>query len=534
MNAYESAMPDGRDGFGQLLRAEWTKFRTVRGWVIGAGLCGVLLVLFGLLVAAGTHTSVKDSASGAEHTPTQAEIPPVPRGPGGEAVNDNFYFVHQSLAGNGTVTARVTSLTAVGLGQVGMGGDGNGGNGNGAADSSSGDGLQPWTKAGLIVKANTTQGSAYAAAMVTGGHGVRMQYNYTGDIAGPVGAVSSSSPRWLRLTRTGDTVTGYSSTDGNTWTTLGTVRLAGLPSTVQIGLFVASPGAQQFDEHFGGTGSSGYPTLATAVFDNVSGSTVDSGWQGLGVGDNNQSPDRMPGYTQSGGTFTLNGSGDIGPNVDGAGQGIERTLIGAFAALTVVAVFGVLFITSEYRRGLIRTTFAASPRRGRVLAAKSVVVGAVTFVAGLVGATIAVPLTSWLLRHNGNRTWPAPWQTDLRIIAGTAALLAVAAVLAVGIGAILRRSAGAVTAVVVLMVLPYILSVSAVLPAAPAQWLLRLTPAAAFAVQQSVQAYAQVNQRYTPPFGFFPLAPWAGFAVLCAWAALALGVAMYRLNRRDA
>jgi ABC-type transport system involved in multi-copper enzyme maturation permease subunit len=98
----------------------------------------------------------------------------------------------------------------------------------------------------------------------------------------------------------------------------------------------------------------------------------------------------------------------------------------------------------------------------------------------------------------------------------------------------MRRSAGAVAAVIVLIVLPYILSVSAVLPAGAAEWVLRLTPAAAFAVQQSVKAYAQVDQAYTPAFGFYPLAPWAGFAVLCGWAALALGVATYRLKRRDA
>ena len=44
-----------------------------------------------------------------------------------------------------------------------------------------------------------------------------------------------------------------------------------------------------------------------------------------------------------------------------------------------------MFITAEYRRGLIRTTLAASPRRGRVLAAKAIVIGAVTFAAGLAG-----------------------------------------------------------------------------------------------------------------------------------------------------
>ena len=50
--------------------------------------------------------------------------------------------------------------------------------------------------------------------MVTGGHGVRMQGDYTQDTPGLAGAVSAASPRWLRLTRAGDTVTGYDSADG--------------------------------------------------------------------------------------------------------------------------------------------------------------------------------------------------------------------------------------------------------------------------------------------------------------------------------
>ena len=61
----------------------------------------------------------------------------------------------------------------------------------------------------------------------------------------------------------------------------------------------------------------------------------------------------------------------------------------------------------------------------------------------------------------------------------------------------------------------------------------RATPAAAFAVQQSIQQYPQVTQDYTPGNGYFPLAPWAGFAVLCAWAALALALAVFLLRRRD-
>ena len=70
--------------------------------------------------------------------------------------------------------------------------------------------------------------------------------------------------------------------------------------------------------------------------------------------------------------------------------------------------------------------------------------------------------------------------------------------------------------------------------AGPADWLLRITPAAAFSVQQAMPRYAQVSNVYTPAQGFFPLTPWAGLAVLYGWAALALGLAVLALRRADA
>src|SRR6202012_2829012 len=88
---------------------------------------------------------------------------------------------------------------------------------------------------------STKQGSAYAAIMATGGHGVRLQYDYVHERAGLPGAVSGSSPRWLRLTRSGQTVTGYDSANGTSWAEIGTMRLTGLPATVNVGLFVTSP-----------------------------------------------------------------------------------------------------------------------------------------------------------------------------------------------------------------------------------------------------------------------------------------------------
>jgi ABC-type transport system involved in multi-copper enzyme maturation permease subunit len=170
-----------------------------------------------------------------------------------------------------------------------------------------------------------------------------------------------------------------------------------------------------------------------------------------------------------------------------------------------------------------------------MLAAKAVVIGSVTFIAGLAGAAAAAPLGERLLRSNGNHILPVSTLTELRVVAGTAALLAVAAVLALALGTILRHSAGAVTAVIVVIVLPYFFTTSlSVLPAGASDWLLRVTPAAAFAIQQSIPQYPQVSASYTPMNGYFPLAPWAGFAVLCGYAALALGLAVLLLRRRDA
>jgi hypothetical protein len=504
-------------GFGNLLRAEWTKLRTVRGWVIGAVVGAVLMIGFGLLTGVGSHSSYTDSPNG----PDIVGHPPVPTGPDGEAVSDHFTFVHQSLNGDGTITAKVGPLTARQIS---------------ANHTDLGTTVGPWAKAGLIVKQNTTQGSAYAAIMVTGGHGVRMQYNFTGDIAGPA-VTGPDDVTWLRLTRTGETITGYSSTDGTTWTAVGSARLTGLTPTAQSGLFVASPHDSLTTQRIGGGGTvRGSDNKLTAVFDGVnrSGDWSAAAWTGDVVAAAS-GPDKggPADFQDSDGRVTITGDGDIAPDTGSAGTPIERVLSGAFVMLIAISVIAVRSVTTEYRRGVIRTTFAASPARGRVLAAKAVVVGAATFVVGLVAAALTVPLAVHLLEANGNYVYRLGWATQARVVAGTAAVVAVSAVLALAVGTMLRRTAGAIAAVVVLVVLPYLLSVAAVLPVGPSQWLLRVTPAAGFAIQQSIPEYHQVDTAYWPSFGFFPLTPWVGFGVLCGYAALALGFAAFLLRRRD-
>src|SRR5271166_1118654 len=87
----------GREGFGQLLRAEWTKFRTVRGWVIGTVVAVLVTAGLGLFAAGATSSSCQRTSGGpARSGPGCMTIPPV--GPGGGAVSDSFYFVRQPLA----------------------------------------------------------------------------------------------------------------------------------------------------------------------------------------------------------------------------------------------------------------------------------------------------------------------------------------------------------------------------------------------------------------------------------------------------
>ncbi|WP_113703280.1 ABC transporter permease subunit [Nonomuraea lactucae] len=513
-------MSGWRAPFARPLRAEWTKFRTVRGWVVGMVAATLVTVLLGLLSAAGSRTSCSAG-------PVEVPCPVPPVGPEGQAVTDKFYFVHKELRGDGAITARVTSMT----GRIRLP-DATPGVRNVAA------GLVPWAKAGVIVKESTRQGSAYAAVMVTGEHGVRMQHDYVHDVAGRPGGVSAGSPRWLRLTRSGDTLTGYESGDGEHWTRVGVARLTGLPATVRVGLFATSPGDVTLTQgSFGGTVGAARFSEATAVFDRVGlrGAASDGAWSrdDIGVTIGPDGTPHHPGrFGESGGTFTVTGVGDIAPT--GEGRTIESTLSGLPAGLIVVIVVAVLFITAEHRRGLIRTSLLAEPRRGRALAAKAVVIAAVTSAAGLAATVPSVAIGTRILRANGNQVLPVGTFTEVRVVAGVAALLAAVAVLSLALGALFRRGAAAVTTAVAVIVLPYVIATTSVLPLDAARWLLRVTPAAGFAIQQSIPEYAYVTGPYVPSLGYYPLPPWAGLAVVCAYAALALGLAAFQVRRRDA
>ncbi|MBU2664572.1 DUF1349 domain-containing protein [Actinoplanes bogorensis] len=486
-----------------MIRAEFTKFRSVRGWVLGLATAVALFVGMGWLTAAGSFTSCDDQA-----------CPSPPVGPEGQAVEDHFGFAHRTLTGDGSLTARVRDFSGIITYPP-------------PNHDEIVDGLVPWAKAGLIVKSDINPGSPYAAIMLTADHGVRFQHNYVHDAAGPVDA------RWLRISRSGADVTAYASADGRNWTTVGT--MSGWSGPVRIGFAIASPpDITAKGNPMGGSIVQARFTQASAVFDQIT-STAGGAWRYDEVGADGLRTDweklhRAPGMTTGSDTLTLTGSGDIAPATD---MRVAPYLAGALPALLAILVVAVLFITSEFRRGLIRTTLLASPHRARMLAAKAAVIGGVTFAAALIAVVVARPLVSHVFRANGNFAAPTGLLTDLRLSLGTAALLAATAVCAYALGALLRRGLLAIVLAVALTVVPYLLATASVLPVAAGEWLLRLTPAAGFAVQQAFPAYEQVFHPYTPADGYFPLAPAAGLAVTCLWAAGLLTLATVRLNRAD-
>jgi ABC-type transport system involved in multi-copper enzyme maturation permease subunit len=195
------------------------------------------------------------------------------------------------------------------------------------------------------------------------------------------------------------------------------------------------------------------------------------------------------------------------------------SLSGIFLAQLAIGVLGVLVITSEFSTGMIRSTFVAVPQRRVVLAAKATTFTAVTVVVGLVSSFAAFSLGQAIL--SGRHIEAHIGQPGvLRSIIGAGLYLAVLGLLSLGIGAIIRHSAGAMAALFgLLFVLPGVVSVL------PSSWVNTIGPYLPSSAGQAIFETAP---------GVHLLSPWTGFLVFCLYAAVALGVAAITLVRRDA
>jgi hypothetical protein len=499
------------ENFGRLMLAEWTKLRSVRRWVITLFGVAALTVGISVLAANGGSTDIN-------------EHPNFVAGPDGTPVSDEMQFVHQPITGDGAITVRVASL--------GKPPEENPGRGMNPDFKSLPVG--PWGGAGVMIKDGTRAGSAYASVLLTPTHGVRMQSNYETDLAGTAGG----GPRWLRLTRTGETITGSESTDGTTWRTIGELTVPGLPRDAELGMFVSAEPEMRMMRRAGGTSIGGHPGKAVATFDNVQASATGA-WRDDRVVMPIPEPDGPPvqgtegpqgNVTEANGAYTIMGGGKIGPELPPDDM-VQISLFGVIAGLMALIAISVLFATSEYRRGMIRTTFLASPRRGRVLAAKAIVLGGVTYLVGLAAATTAFLVAQPIMREHGFAP-PAFAKESLsdpaviRALLLTAAFMTGVAVFSLAVGTIMRRSAAAITTVIVLVILPVI--VGSLLQAAPARWLMHVTLAGGFATQRAKPP----SETLVEPWSM--IGPWTGLAVTFAYAGAALLLAWWLLRRRDA
>jgi ABC-type transport system involved in multi-copper enzyme maturation permease subunit len=196
------------------------------------------------------------------------------------------------------------------------------------------------------------------------------------------------------------------------------------------------------------------------------------------------------------------------------------SLSGFFLAQLAVAVLGVLVMTSEYSTGSIRATFAATPQRRAVLAAKAIVFGVVTAGVGIVASFGAFFVGQAVLASKGIEAHIGD-PGVVRSVIGAGLYLTVLGLLALGLGALIRRTAGAIALVVgLVLVLPGLVN------ALPSSW------------QDAISKYlpSLAGQALIGGTRFAPahqLSPWSGFGVFCAYAAAALLAAALMLTRRD-
>jgi ABC-2 type transport system permease protein len=204
---------------------------------------------------------------------------------------------------------------------------------------------------------------------------------------------------------------------------------------------------------------------------------------------------------------------------------VMPSVAGVYLSQIAVVALAVLAITGEYATGMIRTTFLATPGRGRVLAAKAVVLGSATLVVGVAASVASFLVGQPILAGNGFVATPLGDPAALRSVLGSGLYLAVLALFGLGAGAILRRPAGAVSAVLGLLFGPLI--VAMFLPGELQRLALDYGPmTAGLAIQMTKPTGIIV--------GTVPVAPWTGFAVFSAYTAVTMAAAFWLIGRGDA
>ncbi len=196
------------------------------------------------------------------------------------------------------------------------------------------------------------------------------------------------------------------------------------------------------------------------------------------------------------------------------------SLSGVQLAQIAAGVLGVLLITSEYASGLIRASFAAVPRRLPVLWGKATLVAAATVAVSL-PAAVAAFLAGQSILGRQHLAVSLSHPGVARAVLGSALYLAVAGLLGLGLGALLRSTAGGISALFGLL-----FAVPIAVGFLPGKWsgeIGKFLPATAGQAVTTVHPDPAVS-----------LAPWTGLGLFCLYAAAVLGLAAIRMRRGDA
>jgi ABC-type transport system involved in multi-copper enzyme maturation permease subunit len=198
---------------------------------------------------------------------------------------------------------------------------------------------------------------------------------------------------------------------------------------------------------------------------------------------------------------------------------VALSLFGLLVGQLVIAVLGALTITSEYSTGMIAASLTTMPRRGTVFAAKAIVFGTVALVTGLItsfGSFFAGQAI--LATQNVGASIGQPGA--LRAVIGGGLFLTVCGLLSLGLGAVLRHTAGAITAAIGLLFVLFVLS-----GFLPSNWAAHVDKWVPF------NAGGAIWEQFSGQNMFHP---WTGFAVFCGYAAVAIIGGLILFRQRDA
>jgi ABC-2 type transport system permease protein len=214
---------------------------------------------------------------------------------------------------------------------------------------------------------------------------------------------------------------------------------------------------------------------------------------------------------------------------EGPGQDITKlSLAGIYIGQAVVAILAVGSISGEYGTGMIRVTLTAIPRRASMLAAKAAtltllvgVAAALAVLGSVLAGRLILPGHGFTAAH-GYSALSLSHGPTLRAAAGSALYLALIALLSLGVATAVRESAVAIGIVLGLL---YVFPLLAALVTDPG---LRRH------LQQIAPMTAGLAIQATTNLHHLPIGPWAGLAVLAAWASVALLAGGLVLRLRDA